>query len=540
MAFCAYYLIDIHRFLNIYDEGYSVFGAVRIMQGEVPYRDFWVIYPPGQFYVLAALFSVFGPSIPVERLYDVAVRVALGVAAYVLARQLTKPRLAIFTWALVGAALLPPGFYYGYPIYPALLFILLGVAAWLRWVRGRSLRWLVISGVAMGGATLFRHDFGAYAALAGGLTTLALVISAPTGARTRLGAALQAGSLYVAGVGLVVAPVAIALLVTTSWPILWYDFVAFGLIVQPRSHLPYPPLLFQPNGPFSLDDWLGFYFPFGLALVATGVLIATRRRRAAAPAVWWGMAALVPLTLLLFLQALSRNDEIHRLPAVLTALILLGVLLAPALAALRRPLSNRLARTVIALGVLYYIGLPMIYTLRLAMIWVNTPCDSALPRSGCIYLPRDQQAAVLYVQNHTAPDEPIYVGLRRHDLARINDITFYFLAERPSATAYHDQATITQDDVQMTLRAELESRQVRYLVLWSGSEALLEPNEASQTVGATLLDTYIHAQYHAEAQFGDYAIWRRNLAQGEQRHPGAFSSLRNLVSASPHRGGYIR
>ena len=33
-----------------YDERFAVFNATReILNGNVPYKDFWTIYPPGQF-----------------------------------------------------------------------------------------------------------------------------------------------------------------------------------------------------------------------------------------------------------------------------------------------------------------------------------------------------------------------------------------------------------------------------------------------------------------------------------------------------------
>ena len=38
---------------NVYDEGVMASGADRVLRGEAPYRDFWTVYAPAQFYVLA-------------------------------------------------------------------------------------------------------------------------------------------------------------------------------------------------------------------------------------------------------------------------------------------------------------------------------------------------------------------------------------------------------------------------------------------------------------------------------------------------------
>jgi hypothetical protein len=50
-----------------YDEGVLLSGAHRLLAGELPYRDFWTIYGPGQFAVVAALFGLAGESLWVSR-----------------------------------------------------------------------------------------------------------------------------------------------------------------------------------------------------------------------------------------------------------------------------------------------------------------------------------------------------------------------------------------------------------------------------------------------------------------------------------------
>ncbi len=43
-----------------YDEGLSLYGALRVFHGRLPYRDFWTNYGPGEFYLLAGCFRFFG------------------------------------------------------------------------------------------------------------------------------------------------------------------------------------------------------------------------------------------------------------------------------------------------------------------------------------------------------------------------------------------------------------------------------------------------------------------------------------------------
>jgi hypothetical protein len=70
-VFCAAFVagaIAMQRDVSIYDEGIILTGARRVAQGALPHRDFYANYGPGQFFTLAAIFKLFGPSIFVERI----------------------------------------------------------------------------------------------------------------------------------------------------------------------------------------------------------------------------------------------------------------------------------------------------------------------------------------------------------------------------------------------------------------------------------------------------------------------------------------
>ena len=104
----VYMLPGTNQSVNIYDEGIVVYSAVRVMEGHVPYRDFWSIYSPGQFYALAALFSAFGASIQTERLWDAALRALVPLFAYLIAARFTTRVKALVAWAAATAWM---GFY---------------------------------------------------------------------------------------------------------------------------------------------------------------------------------------------------------------------------------------------------------------------------------------------------------------------------------------------------------------------------------------------------------------------------------------------
>ena len=67
------------------DEGLMLAAAARIADGQVPYRDFWWFYPPGQPYLLGGLWELFGPSLLAWRIVRVLCDAGVAVLAYALA-----------------------------------------------------------------------------------------------------------------------------------------------------------------------------------------------------------------------------------------------------------------------------------------------------------------------------------------------------------------------------------------------------------------------------------------------------------------------
>src|SRR5713101_603627 len=66
------------------DEGILLQGGQRILEGQTPYRDFFSFYTPGSFYLLAAVFKIFGDSFVVARLSLAITGAACSVVTYLL------------------------------------------------------------------------------------------------------------------------------------------------------------------------------------------------------------------------------------------------------------------------------------------------------------------------------------------------------------------------------------------------------------------------------------------------------------------------
>jgi len=152
--------------------GYSLYGAERILDGEIPYRDFHTLYPPAIIYLNAAIFHLFGISL-YNALFTVFIFKSLtSLAVYLCARQL-MPRL----WAIAAAAfsliwLRPNGPFKAVPMHYGALFLAIGLFLLLRYLENRKPALLVAAGLSIGLLALFKHNIGAYA-LVGSLAVVA-------------------------------------------------------------------------------------------------------------------------------------------------------------------------------------------------------------------------------------------------------------------------------------------------------------------------------------------------------------------------------
>jgi len=525
-----YLLFGINWDLNVYDEGFTVYGAARVLNGDVPYRDFWTIYAPGQFYVLAGLFKLFGSSILVERIYDVLVRLALSVIVYLIAVKLTSRRIALIPWFIVTLWLGSCGFY-SYSVFPALAFSLLSVFCLLNYISQKRASWLIISGFAVGITTIFRHDLGFYSFVCDGfiLTDFAFAprIRESDSLGNKLLDIVKVELPFIVGVSVPTLPILSYLLSVVPIDALWSQLFVFPLTVLHRVRsLPYPPLLPNPlpiiTGDLSavsyvkfiLNIWIRFYLPLLVyGMVSISVMVLSRRpgKVHRDQVRTWGMFLLILLGMAYFSQAMSRADSIHLLPTSILAVLLLITLLSNIPRTVpRMHFVLPIFLLLLIISIPYLVIPARTYLTTVSLFWPRA-CLSHLERAGCMHVRPDQEQAIEYIQSHTSEGDRIFVGNSRHDQIFANDIMFYFLADRHSATKYHElhPGVATTLSVQRAIVEDLKRYDVEYIVLSSLFASVIEPNESGISSGITFLDDFLRRNYQLVEQFGHYTIWKK-------------------------------
>ena len=494
--------ITILQGIQVNDEGLMLQAAARIAGGQVPYRDFWWFYPPGQPYLLGFLWQVFGPSLLTWRILRVLCDAAVATLAWALARRGGAPQpLAIGTWLASALAMAYPT---GPHPFPLTLALCLGSLLLMD-------RRPVLAGGLAGVAALWRIEFAAYL----GLGVLLAHAIRPVPRREQAeAAALFAGTALAVAVVLYLPVVAAAGIGDSFDLLIRYpvqDFTHYQSLPFPVS---YDGVLNTSSiGGFfgdSAESLLLFYLPLVLMIGLAGAVGAlalrfTRER-------WWQVAAGV-FAIGMAHYLVTRPDVFHTAPLA----VMVAVLGSWAVAERAEPARGGAARAVAVVAAGFAIGYAVVEGLDRR--WLELRADRAelrLPVADGVRVARSERAplerAVNWVRSHTRPREPIYVATKRSDLVTSGAPILYVLADRPNPTRYDIAApgVVTSAPVQEEIVRDLEANGVRTVVRWTDPlSAAHEPNRAGESTGVTVLDDYLASTYRRVARYGDYVLLRR-------------------------------
>ena len=513
-------VISMGRGVQVYDEALVLVGATRVADGAIPHRDFYTPYGPAQFYVLAGLFKVFGQSVLVERAWDSIVRAGIVTVAFLVVRRAASRRDA---WIAAAVILLWVRAVenYAYPVFPSLLFSLIAVLCVSPIFASRGSRSLMFAaGVSVGITVLFRYDAGAYAFVAVTLVLAAYSLSQRLPLRKRIDELIEVLAPCWLGVAVVCVPVAVAFAANDVLRDFYFDIIYFPTHTYARVRaLPFPGILETLTTPSKM----GVYLPVAVwigALIAVAIGRRATRASDTGDSRPWIMLLLGVLSALFYLQGVVRAERVHMTLSIVPALMLASALLP--YTKLRLAGRFTLAGVVVAGVWLIFVGDPTLFAIgKNGLAIVNNVEDAAkglplcrrtqgLERTTCFGVgPQFLVDAIRYVEANNGPDEPIFVGLKRHDRLKGNNILFYFQTARRPATKWYqyDPGLQTTEAVQTEMIRELRSARPRYVVLFPVDD-FSESNDSATSSGVALLDDFIRANYKEEREFGFVSVLR--------------------------------
>lgn len=160
-----YFLPFMRVLLQMPPEGLLVYGAVRIVHGQVFARDFFEVVGPGTFYWLALFFKLFGVSFATTRICLFATSLGTALAMYFLSRRLCRQYQMLPCIILLAAY-----FGTGWPTIShhvdSNCFALLCVACMTAWQGKPKDRLLFAAGALAGATTCFLQQKGVLLLLA--------------------------------------------------------------------------------------------------------------------------------------------------------------------------------------------------------------------------------------------------------------------------------------------------------------------------------------------------------------------------------------
>jgi hypothetical protein len=506
-------------------------GAERVLSGDIPYRDFWTMYAPGLFYLLALLFKIFGPHHLVNVAAGSVVCAAAACALYWLCLKLVERRPLALACAVIflAATYFHPYFKNlgSYP--PAILLIFTALILMILYYKVGKLFHLLAAGMTTGAIIIFKHDVAGYTCIvmvsgliAHNLTTRGVK---PYDAHSLLLKLIT----YLAGVVLIVMPPLLYFSILAG-PDILQDLIVFPLtdfrFSRPEWYPGISPLwIYHESSLMMFRNFLVYLIynvPFVLFIL--GLIAAGMAWRRGKPDY---VAASVTFSVGFLLHYVAAHVQIN------THIITLSVY-AACLGSIFYDLMEGkisagrlgLTRLIVAVFVCgWFLALAARPAYDVWKHWTRATAELQLAKvSGFKVTPREADILsnlVTFVDSHVPPDQKLFVGLHRHDVVIIGDAMIYFILDRPLATRYQELHPALTDTapIQQEIIQDLQAKKVSVIIL----KKIFKDQELNRAkkdflknlpnIGATDLDDFIRDNYVNIREFGPYTIWKRRGAE---------------------------
>gem|GEM_PF-1222605 len=298
------YLINI----DLGDEGFLAYSAVRVMDGQVPNRDFVSLQPPLSFYTLAAVFKLFGTSLAALRTLGLCFYILIALLIYGISRNITG-RILSFLAAISAAMIGMPLFnFVPYAVWHGILATLIAVFLFMCAMANGWRLWAFLAGLATAAAILFRHDQGLYL-----MAAVLIYVWAAKHVNYNITYKPYIGRIlgfWAAGILAIMLPSVVYWLVCGSASYMFEQLIVFLLTRYAKtSSLPMP--IFYPELPLPENIIVVmFYLPL-IVCVLTAIWIVKTLIRQRFRMEHAGIGFLLVISLLFYLQVITRSDLHH-------------------------------------------------------------------------------------------------------------------------------------------------------------------------------------------------------------------------------------
>lgn len=514
-------LFGIRQPLNVYDEGIILVGAARVQMNELPYLDFFSLYSPGQYFVISTLFKIFGSYILVERLYDILIRAFLATLIFYLVDRFATRSYAYFSWL---SSLLWLGYFsfFGYPVFPALLFFLLSaLLLYESLLKSGKMYLSSMGGALLACVTIFRHDFGFYFFCATCLWILSLLTVYRNSEGVNIKKVIYGFTAYVLTIIIILLSLVLLSIHFIKFENLWRNLIELPIIVIPEYRaipfpLPVANFLLVIKGQMSISAYLisqierfQYYIPIGIILFAIIRLLYERQIDKTSEGKTVFVVFLVLASVISFNQARVRSDLIHFSHFVLFSLIIFPIVWSET--RINVPLFWSRCIKLFIITIFICLHLKPFYHLGQNINGIMTPPQGFVDgdmNAKFIYVDENQNNASRYLNSVVRTSEFVYVGNERHDVTYINDVSLYFIGQFKCPVYYHElhPGITTTDSIQKRMIGDLVKNNVTRIVKVELLDKKINEPAIFSKIGSKLLDEFITTNFHRDTSFGNYTI----------------------------------
>ena len=526
---------NIHGAIDMFHEGERLAPLNALLRGEIPYRDIYIQH--GLFHnayrpLLAS--KLFGPTLEADRILGHLIDPLRHVAFYLLGLQIFKSRL----FALLSVWVLASGKTYDLArralsarkVLPTVsIATLAGYVLSHRRFTFRKFHILpALAGVCATLGMVYSLELGLYSLATGSLFLLIVSFSFQGNIRKRLSPLLS----YLAGAFMAFLPFALYFLFHGA-----LDDLFRNSFIQCRYHIPTWGLRFPPLFPelskvvslesfktFAMGETLEWYFPILVYLITLTYLMHQVFRGG-----FWNtnsnyiLLLLVMGGIIFFRTPLGRSDRWHLYGISFAWLICIFFVQRLSVriwkdARIDCTSISAAAWRLMAILILAWYVISLynpVDTVRQRLLTVTgyqnmeRDVEPPLERAGGIKIPDDQasqiKAVVEYVQSNTEPDETIF------DFSSQGG--YYFFADRPMATRYHQVCYAATRSMQEEVIEDLERHRTKLVIFATGS-GYDGIDGVPNVERHPLIAEYLKENYTESAKIGNTVILKRIDMEG--------------------------
>jgi hypothetical protein len=155
--FSAASILTINQFYVDCDMAEYLNNAYRVVYGELPYRDFWLLFTPGEVFFPALIYKIFGVNIDILRVATIIASCFTIFLVFITGKnmELSNSRSALLSFIFFFTSVI---YHYEGPHYISLFltFIVLALLFFIKFNNSGKVYFIFLSGLAAGAAVCFR------------------------------------------------------------------------------------------------------------------------------------------------------------------------------------------------------------------------------------------------------------------------------------------------------------------------------------------------------------------------------------------------